>query len=417
MGKEGLIGKGLDFSERKLKVNVRYYLKNTSYLLFLEIVLTIIAIFFTAVFARVMSQEDYGIYNFLFSVIGILSIASLQGINISMMRSVSQGFEGDFIKGTKVRVKWSLIGTVAMFAIAGFYYFQDQALFPYFMLGGLFFTGYSALGTYSSFLFGKSKFKLATKLSIIFQGVTIGIGGVVIYFVRDLFWILFYVLFMSTLMQIILIKYAARQASNKRTNPETISYGKHLSLNQIAINVLPYTDRVIIGGFMGFVDVAIYSIGLQLSEKVKRFLNPLTNVIFPNLSKMEGEKAFQAVRQKLTYFTILGALISILGIVLSPVLIPILFTEKYSEAVFFTQILFVTMAFVPPALVMYTLLQAQKRTRELYYYNVSASVMEIGLMFILIAFYGIFGAVVAKLATRIYMLTALVRLTTWKKGS
>ena len=106
-------------------------------------------------------------------------------------------------------------------------------------------------------------------------------------------------------------------------------------------------------------------------------MNPLINVMLPRLSKKDTQRAYSDIRKRFVYMVILGVVVSIVGIVVSPTVILILFTETYAEAIFFTQILFLSLIVGIPNMVIYALLQSQKETRKLYILNTSASAIEI----------------------------------------
>jgi len=404
----------LDFGEKVFKVNIRYYLKNVSYLFFIEIVLIILGVLFTVVFTRLMTKEAFGQYNYVLSIIGLFSIFSLQGLSISLMRSVSKGFDGDIWNATKTRLRWSLIGSVIIGIISLYFFIVEPTnnLYLYILLCAIFFSVFTCFDTYNFILYGKRMFKTATKLILLFNFVTIGITILVIYFTKTLLFIILGFLIASSVTHLSIFNYIVLKVkSNDKKEKTTISYGKHLTLNQAVINILPFADKIVVASLLGFVDLAVYSIAVPLSEKLKKLVMALNNVIFPDLVRMKPKNCYAIIKNKAIYVILFSSIIAFIGILLAPFIIDFLYTKEYSAAILYIQILLISLVITTTSLLLYNALQAQKAIKELYFYNTSITFFEIITMIIMIIFFGLLGAVITKVISRTYGLGLLLYLT------
>jgi O-antigen/teichoic acid export membrane protein len=89
-------------------------------------------------------------------------------------------------------------------------------------------------------------------------------------------------------------------------------------------------------------------------------------------------------------------------ILFAPLLFRIFF-PAYGEAVFYSQIY--VLALIPLGSIFpNTALQAHAANKELYILNISSSVFQIGILSLAIAFYGLLGAVIARIISRAFNL-------------
>ena len=72
---------------------------------------------------------------------------------------------------------------------------------------------------------------------------------------------------------------------NQNHDPETISYGKHLSFTGIIGTVATYLDRLLIFHYLGAVEVAIYSIAIAPPEQIKNLFKNIPTLAMPKLAQ------------------------------------------------------------------------------------------------------------------------------------
>jgi len=89
----------LSFIQKKLKAVPRRHLKigkNAAFLFGLNGFRSALGLVITYFLVRALSQESFGEYNFLLSLIGLLSIFTLPGLNEAIMQSVARGKVGTY---------------------------------------------------------------------------------------------------------------------------------------------------------------------------------------------------------------------------------------------------------------------------------------------------------------------------------
>jgi len=147
-------------SEKWTQTDMVYLAKGAYWLTIANIISSTSAFLLSITFANLLLKETYGLYVFIMSIVGILTIPTMAGINTALTSSVARGFEGSIIPALRTRIKWGLLGGLASIAVAGYYFFNDNiTLTICFLIGGFFTPLMSPLTVYGSFLAGKKLFK------------------------------------------------------------------------------------------------------------------------------------------------------------------------------------------------------------------------------------------------------------------
>ena len=72
-------------------------------------------------FASQASKETFGIYQYILSIISILAIFTLPGMQSALTRAIARGKEGTLNVCLKEKIKWSLIGVLGCLAVSAWY--------------------------------------------------------------------------------------------------------------------------------------------------------------------------------------------------------------------------------------------------------------------------------------------------------
>jgi O-antigen/teichoic acid export membrane protein len=92
---------------------------NSLFLAFLSFIVSIL-------FARFLTQEQYGTYQYILALSGIIGALTLTGMNAAVTRAIARGYEGDFKKSVLYQLKLGLIPTIVALAISGWYFFKGN---------------------------------------------------------------------------------------------------------------------------------------------------------------------------------------------------------------------------------------------------------------------------------------------------
>lgn len=389
--------------EDYVQLDLGYYLKNTFYLIIAQGVLLFCGFASSLVLARILPQETYGQFNYIFSILGVLAISSLPEMKTAIVQAVSNEHDLALIEGTKTRLKWSILGAVAVLSIGTYYYLQGSILLAKcFIISSLLFPIYYASDSFYSLLHGKKYFYTLTKYQSISQIFLTLITIAVVYFARDLLWIIIANLVTTILVNSYFFISTIKKGNlNKREDKGAIAFGKRLTIIDIIKFIRAQYDRIIIGIYLGFSDLAIYSIALFVSDTPKLLLSVIVSLAFPKLSVMDERAAFYETRRRMPQLILCSIIICGIGIVLLPYIIPLVYSQKYLKSVLYSQILMASVIITIPAVILIkAVFPAQKKVKELFKISTSVSILEIILLTLLVPRFRLLGVVIIRVVAR-----------------
>ena len=369
------------------------------------------------IFANYLDSTTYGTYRYFLSFYAILTAFTLGGFNTAVTRSVAQGFEGDFYRAFRFQFLSALLASLVTIGIAIYYFVQgNSVLASGFIIMALALPLMESADLYQSFLNGKRLFKTLTVTNIVSNIVTT-IAILVTVLLNNSVLVILAMYFLSWIViKVFFFLRIRKEISREKISPGFFRLGTNFSLVSLANGISLYIDRVLLFHFTGPHEVAVYSFAAAPAEQIKGFFKNLSNLILPKLSTRQENEIISGLPQKL--FMMLIIIVPI--IVVYILVIPTLFTwffPQYVESIGFSQIYvlsIVGMLVMPINAAM----SAIPKVKSLMFANVVSPLVSLPITYVLISMFGIWGAVWAKLITRIILLvTSLLALFKGKSDS
>lgn len=405
----------LDQFEKYFQLDIRYYIKNSSYLIIDQVVSMGFSVLLSIAFARLVTQDLYGQWSYVLSIMGILTIFSLPGISTAINQAVARGYDRVLIEGTKVRFKWSVLGSIAIFGVGTYYFLTDSSLLgKCLMITSLFFPFFENLKGYSTFLSGKKQFSQVAKYDIITQAISVPVTILIIYLSRNLILILITYLLALCLIRGYFFSLTLKNVKNASDDKEAIPFGKRMTLTEIPGMISSYGDQIIIGILLNFPDLAVYSIALGASNFVRYLVDPIASLTFPKLSQMDEKEAYAAVRKKYIYVVIGMVVVVGISALLYPYLIPFLYSQKYVASVLYSQILLAGLIFgIPNTVLTKALFPSQKEAGKILKFEIVRIVIRTPLLVVLTLRFGLIGVPLTTLITAFLTMIYSWKLAKW----
>lgn len=409
------IDKIIDKFGNYLQLDLRYYIKNSIYLISAEVISMIFGLLLSITFARLLTKELYGQWNYIFSIIGILAIFTLPGMGTAITQAVARGHDRVLIEGTKERFRWSILGSIAVLGVGIYYFLNDSILLgKCLMISSFFFPFFKNLQTYNSFLSGKKQFNKVARYQIIVQAISVPITILVIYFSRDLMLILVANFLSISLLHGYFFQLTSKDMENKSNDREAITFGKHITVQNIPGEITAWGDKLIIGALLSFPELAIYSIALGFSTLIRSSISTIPSLTFPKLAEMEEKEAYSAVKKRYFHLLLLTAVVCGVAIALCPYIIPFLYSQKYLDSVLYAQLLLVALIFgIPTTIFGKALFPAQRKIGELYRFQLFNMSIEVAVLLVLVFKFGLLGVVIAKVMSSLFTMVYSWRLAKW----
>lgn len=392
-------------AEAILKIDLSYILKGGSWLTLGQVSSALVAFLLSIAFARLVPKETYGEYKYILSLTGVLSIFSLSGMTVAITRATSAGFEGTIHAVRRRALRWNSILIPVSLVIAGYYYLAGNlSLATSFAIFGLAAPIISSFNLYDGFLLGKKDFRRSVFAAICIS-LIVAFGLFAAMFSNPSPTLLVFIYFTLTSLGTIYFyrrTLSQYQPDKSKVDPAASSYGAHLSLINVFNVIADQLDKVLVFHYLGAAQLAIYSFALAIPEQIKGILKNATVLMLPRFATRSDKELRATVFHKMGLYALVVGAIIIAYIIAAPYIFKIFF-PTYLESVFYSKLVACSLIAVI-ANVPYAAVQAKMRQRELYVFNISSAIFQIGLFFFLTPLYGLAGTIFAIIGSRAYSL-------------
>lgn len=396
-------------SGKRAGVDLAYFVNNGFWMSMKIGVYSLSAIVFYAAFSRLASQEVFGKFQLIFTIVSMSFLFSLPGLNTSLLRSVARGFEGDYQAVVRKSFLWSMGGSVIMIVSGGFYYFMtefDRLGIALFLIGFLFPFLY-APNTWEVFLIGKDRFRLLAFFASTQAFFLYGIVILVMYLFKDnLIAIALSYYLLQSFFNILYYYKTKKLVANDWKDKDVFPYGYFLTkVNCIEI-LANNIDKFLVGLLLGPEDLAIYTIISLIAIKFREILKMFTNLLFPKMARLSIKFSEFARNHKSRIIALFAMLVvsSVLYYLFIGRVTEILFTERYSAYLGLSQIFSISILLSFPLTFMAYYVNATKNEFAIIISSPVFSGIKIALNLYLIMKFGLLGAVWAYNGSMILLL-------------
>ena len=178
------------------------------------------------------------------------------------------------------------------------------------------------------------------------------------------------------------------------------SYGLHLSVIDVLNTVATYLDNILVFTLLGPASLAVYNFAMAPAEQIKGLFKNAQSLAMPKFSNKTMEEVQKSLNRKIILFLILSIFIILIYIVSAKILFGI-FLPQYMESVKYSQIYALSLLMAPIYIIL-AALKATSQTKKLYEFSIVNAIFEIILISVLIPLWGLWGAVLSQVISRIF---------------
>lgn len=403
----------LRWSEKYTKTDM-LYLSSGGFWLTVSNVLGAATSFATSIaFANWLPQETYGIFRYLISVLPILTIPTLIGIDTALTRAVAQGKESTLYPALALKMKWGVFGTIGTLGFALYYYMQgDIRLTLIFLITACAIPFMEPFNLFVAFLTGKGDFMLRTYYATLSRVVPTIILITTVFFTSNIFILVLSYFLSYSVIRLIALYYSARRVpKNGETDLAALGFGKHLSIMGVLNTVSTSLDSILMFHFGGAAVLAGYYLAMVPYKQVSNIFSSISILALPKLSLHNPESLKHTLPPKVWRLGLVVLLAMIIYIVAAPIFFSILYPQ-YVSYVYLSDLFMLQLLFFP-ANIFYAAITAQGDKNTLYFLNITNAITRIGLLLILIPLYGLWGAAAAIIISG--LLVAILKTYTFFK--
>ncbi len=390
----------LRWTEKYTETDMLYAVRGSFWIMFGKIGIFLIAFIKMLIFGRWLDQDAYGTYSFILSMIAILAVFSLPGIETSLVKAIAKGKEGTFDLAVKERLKYSLLGSSVSLIIASWYlYNQNIALASAFIAVALFLPFQSSFKTFSSFWIGKKDFKRQGKYSLASGALVASVMiPVIIFFDNPVIIVLAFLVSHSIFEGIFYLK-TSKQKVNNEVFKEAISFGKSLTVMGAINQFAQHVDKIILWKFFGPVQLAIYSFAQVPIQQVRGVI-PIGSLALPKIGERSAGDMKESIMSKFKKLFFLSVPLAVIGASISPYFYKILLPQYVDSIPYFQAFCFLIA--LSPFTLLGIALVAEMKKREIYIMQISVPIFKMILFLLLIPLWGIWGVVAAIIAAEMF---------------
>jgi O-antigen/teichoic acid export membrane protein len=385
----------IDQYSKKYNVDLAYIVKN-ELLVYLRLFVVLTTATVTSIaFARLTSREIYGQFNYIISLVAIISLFSLPGMNTSILRSTARGYEGSYRRAVRTSFAWSVAGSLVLLIGGMVYYLSDPQTGICLVLFSLFFTLIYAPNSYDAFLAGKKRFDVSTIYACLFAIVSsLAMIAVLLFLPNNLLYIVVGYVVINAALNCAFYLRSLRLIENEKEDGDCIKYGYFITTNNVIGTIAGNIDKIMIGALLGAPDLAVYSIAIAIPSSIKDLVKVAFSPITPKLclDDISIEQVFRKIRPFLPALLVLAAISAVLYWWFIDDLILLLYGDKYIAAGFDAQILVFMILFSIPNVFLGAFVIAKKNEAAIVWGYQLFPLVRLIIMFGFTFLWGVYGA-------------------------
>jgi len=360
-----------------------------------QVFLGLVTTFFLA---RTLSIEHYGQYQFVLSVLGIVSIFSLTEFANTLMQSIARGFTGSFRLMLKYPIMTSCLGSIVLLSFSAWFALihQNPMLHQAFLLAACIFPVSHGMIIWRGIKIGEERFRNFTGIEMMILLAT-NSGIILTTFLTPSSYIgaIAFVMLVPAIANVIIIARALKKYPPGLPSEDgVIRHGTVSSAYMAFSRVSLYIDKLLLFIFVDAVSVALLVSAERISDLLKTAIQDTSTALAPKFAKAETYTPKTDFLFKAATLAF-GAIMVIFAFTFMPFVLTLIYGENYVEAVPYAQLLIAVQAISNLASFQFRYIRSKLDTDNVRTIMVGVSVCRIALACTFIPLFGLKGAVLS----------------------
>ena len=331
--------------------------KNTAAIAVAEVIALFMTFLFSAVFARYLGVQNYGIYTFAAAFVALFKVFSDLGLNTLLIREISRYRERtSYFFGNALGIEVSLSWTFTLLAVALVYLLGYELeiivlVLLFAVMQSIDTIGWINLSTFNAY--ERREYEGLIKVAGKFTFITAGLMGVFLQLPLVEIVVLFVIASALQLVfnYIVLIKKVVRPKISITVSawPSLLKVSLPFALTALFFDLYFNIDMIMLSYISGNEAVGWYSVAFRTFNLFSIIPVALTGSIWPLFSRMHlesSENLTRAFSKSVEYLLLLAIPASIGTMLVSELLLPLVFGNEYANSVIALQILITSLIFL-----------------------------------------------------------------------
>lgn len=396
----------LRLSERFFKLDMVYMVKGGLWTTLSFAVGTLASLVTMVAFGNLLERETYGIYNYLLSLGASLSFLTLSGAGIGVLRAVARGHENVVPKALYLQLKWNLLAVTTVLAAALYYGYKGNWLFA--LALALLAAAYplaEAFHTYKQVLNGRKRFDLLTKINSVVTLLSTLATVVALVLTKSILVLIIVYAVFSLVPNILLYLFVTKDIPKTEPDPKQVEEMKRTAFHITGAGLfgaaLQYIDKIVLFQVAGPASLAVYAFAIAGPERLKGLVKSWISIAVPQLAQRSLQEIRPVLYMRLGFSMLIGTALFLVYFFLSPLLFK-LFLPKYLDAIFYSQIMALSLIAIPVTVYIGSVFSSQNMLRATYIFSIGTQVIRIVLLLILGLLWQFWGVVLAFVLATVF---------------
>jgi len=283
-----------------------------------------------------MPAETFGQFKVVLGVIGFAGTFCLLGIGQVALMSASGKADGNLVRLIRAKLLANIGGAFLILAVAAYYFWSradSDALVRGLLSAAIIFPLYNSSDLWMSWINGKGRFGSLAAARIATSALALcAVLMMALLKISEVWFAVLLFLALLSIQNVFMLGKALRLRDNAEHNEDLMRFGRHATL-ALMFNSLLALDVVLLEHFHKAEEVALYAVALVFPEQVKTLFSIIGQLIAPKMYATDSPaELWTSFRSKFLWLILGFTALGLIGFVLIPLLVPLLFSAKYAAA-------------------------------------------------------------------------------------
>ena len=377
------------------------------------IIVAITALITNVILARFLSVDDYGNYKLAFSVIEVLALFSLTGLNTGVIKATAKNYPYFFKRAIRLSFLGSLLASIILL-ILSFTMYSHSVIKHILLYATALVPFIFAFNTWQSYYVGRKEFGSFFWITIPISIIEICIIWTIISLTKNIVTIATAVLIYTAATNLIissnLLKKVSKSEIDRNKEKEFTIYGFKMSAMGIFGVLSANIEKIILAAVASPSAVALYSVAWMMPKALREGLRNILNVPSMKFASMNEKDNRLVLRKNLGYLLLISICLFLIAYFTLPFVIKLFFGTKYINSIFYSQLLLLTIVVVPANVLIIDVAAYQGSGNSYVKLNMGLTILKLILFFLLIPIFKTYGIIFSVIIVDV---VSFIVLLTW----
>jgi O-antigen/teichoic acid export membrane protein len=399
-----------------------HFLKNGSWIVLANVLNTCLVFVLSIFYANYLSPETYGNYKYILSFIGLFSMFTLGGVDLSIYIHQAKNIPINIRSLISKKIKYGLIGSFAAlatgtyFAINGNWVFALPFFFSFWLIPIT-----DTFGIYTELWRSKTNFKKPAFFSV-FISIINTVFLIFLITQNSPLWLLISLpILTTTVLNFLVYKKAYKNTIGENVifseeeTKEAFKHGKHFTAIKIISNVSGYIQTVLIFKILGNSALAIFFFMIAPIEQIRGIGGGFIDSLFPKIATTDWKNYnLKKIILRLSNGFIFSWLIVFVYLIIAKPFFN-LFFPVYAPYVYISMLMSASLPFSFVNMTLQSVMRNHVSIKNQYYFGIIDTIIFIIVISLFGFYFGLVGLAYGILTYKIIQLALLLFINTPRK--